>query len=142
REIDRAVPLDDDIIWAVETLTFVLVGQDGALAVLLHALERPVAERAEHKPSLGVHREAIRAYHDERAIRRRAAHSQHRPAVPRTAVAALVFVNGHLSVGSHLVDFVTRDVREQEVAFSSALHPYGSFSESESGRDFLDSGVH
>src|ERR1041385_4582926 len=40
-EGDRAVLLDDDVVRAVELPAFVLVGEHGALAVLLDAVDRP-----------------------------------------------------------------------------------------------------
>jgi hypothetical protein len=43
-EVDRAIPLDDDIVWAIQTLAFVAVGQNRALAVLLAAHQRAPSE--------------------------------------------------------------------------------------------------
>src|SRR5439155_17912181 len=65
REIDRAVRFDDDVVWTGKLLALVAIGEDGAGAVLLETVNRPVVHRRDDDTSLRIEREAVASDEDD-----------------------------------------------------------------------------
>src|SRR5206468_10273110 len=63
REVDRSVLLHDDVVGAAEALSFVAIGEDGALAVLFDAIDRPACPRRDDESALSVQRKPVRPDH-------------------------------------------------------------------------------
>src|SRR5882672_2046257 len=120
-EVDRAVLLDDHVVGTVELLAFETVREDGALAVLLDAVDRPSRPGRDDEPALAVEGGPVRAYHVElleQGIARVLAVGlleTHAPDVG-PGIAAAVHVDGRLAPGGELVDHVRGDVAQEQVA--------------------------
>ena len=132
-EIKRTVRFEDQIIGAIETLTFKPIRQHCALSVFFDPHHVPIAMRAKDHPPLPIQGHAIRAEKRDHRLPVVVLRSGVRRIAP--GKAAGLEENGNLSVRRPFVDGVGGNVAEEQIA--ALANPHRSLDEPKAARQFL-----
>src|SRR5262249_9694562 len=144
-EIDRSILLDYDIVSPTEPFALEFVGQHGALAIGLDAVDRTPSPGRDHEPPLPVEGQPVAPDHGELlvawftpelAVR---LHEADTPDID-ALVPAFLHVDGHLSVRCPFVDHVARHFAEQQVT-RALWHPERALGKTKATRNFFQLSV-